>query len=466
MADDILIVDDEKDIRALLGMMLEDEGYDVTTASNANEARTALLANPPKLAILDIWMRESDMDGIELLEWVKSVYPQLPVLMISGHGTIETAVQAIRLGAYDFIEKPFKEARLLMTVERALDNARLSIENNALRARVRDDLSAEIIGHSSSMRAVRQSIAKVAPTASRVLIGGPNGSGKELAARAIHAASARGHEQFIVANCARLATERVDVELFGAENLQSHRRVVGLFEQAHRGTLYFDEICDLPVETQGKIVRAVNEQRFRRVGGNSEVTVDVRVISASSKDLPTEIREGRLREDLYYRLGVVPLTIPPLANRREDIPLLAKYFAKRLAQNLGVRPIQFSDEVFAALQSYDWPGNVRQIQNIIETMLIMAPAERDLPVGLDLLPAEIQNLSRNTTGAGLDTFMALPLRGARELFEKQYLETQLSRFDGNISRMAVFIGMERSALHRKMKALDISANLQDEESKA
>jgi len=299
-----------------------------------------------------------------------------------------------------------------------------------------------------------------------VLIGGPNGSGKELAARAIHAASERGHEQFIVANCARLATERVDVELFGAENLQTHRRVVGLFEQAHRGTLYFDEICDLPVETQGKIVRAVNEQRFRRVGGNSEVTVDVRVISASSKDLPTEIREGRLREDLYYRLGVVPLTIPPLANRREDIPLLAKYFAKRLAQNLGVRPIQFSDEVFAALQSYDWPGNVRQIQNVVENMLIMAPAERDLPAGLDLLPAEIQNLSRKATGAGLDSFMALPLRGARELFEKQYLETQLSRFDGNISRMAVFIGMERSALHRKMKALDISANLQDEESKA
>ena len=466
MAEDILIVDDEKDIRALLGMILEDEGYDVTTASNANEARARLLANPPKLAIFDIWIRESDMDGIELLGWVRSVYPQLPVLMISGHGTIETAVQAIRLGAYDFIEKPFKETRLLMTVERALDNARLSRENNALRARVRDDLSAEIIGHSSAMRVVRQSIAKVAPTASRVLISGPNGSGKELAARAIHAASERGQEQFVVANCARLANERVDVELFGAENLQSHRRVVGLFEQAHRGTLYFDEICDLPVETQGKIVRAVNEQRFRRVGGNSEVTVDVRVISASSKDLSVEIRDGRLRQDLYYRLGVVPLMIPALANRREDIPLLTKYFAKRLAQNLGVRPLQFSDEVFAALQSYAWPGNVRQIQNVIETMLIMAPADRKQPVGLDLLPAEIHNLSLNATGTGLDAFMVLPLRGARELFEKQYLETQLSRFDGNISRMAVFIGMERSALHRKLKSLDISANLQDKDSKA
>ena len=462
MADDILIVDDEKDIRSLLSMTLEDEGYATLQAANADEARTALLAQPPKLAILDIWMRDSDMDGIELLEWVKSIYPTLPVLMISGHGTIETAVQAIRLGAYDFIEKPFKEARLLMMLERALDNARLARENIELRARIDDGEAPELIGNSAVMRKIRQSIEKIAPTASRVLIKGPSGSGKELAARSIHSQSDRRQERFVVANCARLSTERVDAELFGAESLQSHRRVVGLFEQAHRGTLYFDEICDLPLETQGKIVRAVNEQRFRRVGGNSEVVVDVRVISASSRDLSSEISAGRLREDLYYRLGVVPLSMPSLAHRSEDIPVLAKYFTNRIAKHVGVKPIRLSDEIFAAMRSYDWPGNVRQMHNVIETLLIMAPGDRNQPVGLDLLPAEIQNISRFGAHSDLEQLMALPLRGAREEFEREYLETQLQRFHGNISRMATFIGMERSALHRKMKSLEIATDLQEE----
>jgi len=466
VADDILIVDDEKDIRALLSMMLVDEGYEVSQLANAEAARKALLAQPPKLAIFDIWMRDSDMDGIELLEWLKSVHPNVAVLMISGHGTIETAVQALQLGAYDFIEKPFKETRLLMTVERALTNARLTQENTDLRARVRDDLDAELIGNSAVIRSIRQSVEKIAPTASRVLISGPSGSGKELVARSIHAQSSRSHERFVVANCARLATERVDAELFGAESLQSHRRIIGLFEQAHRGTLYFDEICDLPLETQGKIVRAVNEQRFRRVGGNVEVSVDVRVISASSRDLSAEISAGTLREDLYYRLGVVPLTMPSIASRREDIPALAKYFSNSLAQHLGVKAIQLGDDVFAALQAYDWPGNVRQIRNVIETLLIMAPPDRAVPVGLDLLPAEIQNLSGAKNLSGMETLLALPLRGAREAFERQYLETQLNRFDGNISRMAVFIGMERSALHRKMKALGITTHLQNEDKEA
>ena len=462
MADDILIVDDEKDIRALLSMILEDEGYATLQVANAEAAREAILAQPPKLAILDIWMRDSDMDGIELLEWIKSVYPGLPILMISGHGTIETAVQAIQLGAYDFIEKPFKEARLLMTLERALDNARLTQENVELRARVNADTSSELIGNSPIMRAIRHSIEKIAPTASRVLINGPSGSGKEMAARAIHAQSDRSRERFVVANCARLSSDRVDAELFGAESLQSHRRVVGLFEQAHRGTLYFDEVCDLPLETQGKIVRAVNEQRFRRVGGNTEVAVDVRVISASSKDLVCEINEGRLREDLYYRLGVVPLAMPSLAERRDDIPLLAKQITNLIAKQNGVKPIKLSDEIFAAMQGYDWPGNIRQLHNVIETLLIMAPADHDQPISLGLLPAEIQNISRQNMVSGMEQLMALPLRGAREEFEREYLVTQLRRFGGNISRMAVFIGMERSALHRKMKALDIVSDLQEE----
>ena len=463
MATDILIVDDERDIRSLISMTLKDEGYATKQAAGAAEARNLLLSEPPKLAILDIWMRESDMDGLELLEWSKSIYPDLPILMISGHGTIETAVQAIRNGAYDFIEKPFKEERLLMMVARALESAKLTRENIELRAQMTDGAAPELIGKSPVMRGIRQSIDKIAPTASRVLVNGPSGSGKELAARCIHNKSDRKDERFVVANCARLASERVDAELFGSESLQSHRRVVGLFEQAHKGTLYFDEICDLPLETQGKIVRAVNEQRFRRVGGNTEVVVDVRVISASSRDLAAEISAGRLREDLYYRLGVVPLTMPPLAQRREDIPLLAKHFTALVAKRLGVLPFKLSDEVLAAMQGYSWPGNVRQIHNVIETMLILAPTERNEPIDLDLLPAEIHNVVRSGGESEMDTLMGLPLRGAREEFERAYLVTQLHRFDGNVSRVATFIGMERSALHRKLKALNIASDYQEGE---
>ena len=465
MATDILIVDDERDIRSLISMTLEDEGYATKQAAGAAEARNLLLSEPPKLAILDIWMRDSDMDGLELLEWSKSIYPDLPILMISGHGTIETAVQAIRNGAYDFIEKPFKEERLLMTVARALESAKLARENNELRSKMTDGATPELVGKSAVLRGIRQSIDKIAPTASRVLVNGPSGSGKELAARCIHNKSDRRDERFVVANCARLASERVDAELFGSESLQSHRRVVGLFEQAHKGTLYFDEICDLPLETQGKIVRAVNEQRFRRVGGNTEVVVDVRVISASSRDLAAEMSAGRLREDLYYRLGVVPLTMPPLAQRREDIPLLAKHFTALVAKRLGVLPFKISDEVLAAMQGYSWPGNVRQIHNVIETMLILAPNDRNEPIVLDLLPAEIHNVTRSGDETEMDTLMGLPLRGAREEFERAYLVTQLHRFDGNVSRVASFIGMERSALHRKLKALNIASDYQEGERK-
>ena len=465
MATDILIVDDERDIRSLISMTLEDEGYATKQAAGAAEARNLLLSEPPKLAILDIWMRDSDMDGLELLEWSKSIYPDLPILMISGHGTIETAVQAIRNGAYDFIEKPFKEERLLMMVARALESAKLARENTELRAKMTDGVAPELVGKSAVMRGIRQSIDKIAPTASRLLVNGPSGSGKELAARCIHNKSDRRDERFVVANCARLASERVDAELFGSESLQSHRRVVGLFEQAHKGTLYFDEICDLPLETQGKIVRAVNEQRFRRVGGNTEVVVDVRVISASSRDLAAEISSGRLREDLYYRLGVVPLTMPPLAQRREDIPLLAKHFTALVAKRLGVLPFKISDEVLAAMQGYSWPGNVRQIHNVIETMLILAPNDRNEPIDLDLLPAEIHNVTRSSGETEMDMLMGLPLRGAREEFERAYLVTQLHRFDGNVSRVASFIGMERSALHRKLKALNIASDYQEGERK-
>ena len=292
-----------------------------------------------------------------------------------------------------------------------------------------------------------------------MLINGPNGSGKELAARLIHHKSDRKDARFVAANCARLASERVDAELFGSENLQSNRRIVGLFEQAHKGTLYFDEICDLPLETQGKIVRAITEQRFRRVGGNTEVTVDVRIISASSRDLAAKISEGALREDLYYRLGVVPLKMPALAERRDDIPRLAKFFAKTVSRRLGMPVIRFSDEVLAAMQGYEWPGNVRQLLNTVENMVIMASPNGDNIVGLDALPAEIQNISHGSINSDMEGFWALPLRGAREEFERAYMAAQLVRFGGNISRMAVFVGMERSALHRKLKSLGVDGDL-------
>jgi len=454
-AGDILIVDDERDIRSLIGATLRDEGFSTMEAATAMEARDLLAAKPPGLAILDIWIRDSDMDGLELLEWVKGVYPDLPVLMISGHGTIETAVQAIRNGAYDFIEKPFKEDRLLLMVQRALEASRLVRENAELRAQVSGEGKPELVGVSSQIKSIRTAIDRIASTASRVLISGPNGSGKEMAARLIHFNSERSESRFIVANCARLAAERADVELFGSESLSSSRRIVGLFEQAHKGTLYFDEICDLPLETQGKIVRAVAEQRFRRIGGNQEVSVDVRVISASSLDLAGEISSGALREDLYYRLGVVPLNMPALAERPEDIPHLAKYFVDEVARRTGLLRIKLSDEVLAAMQGYHWPGNVRQMLNTIENMLIMAPPDRSIPVGLDALPAEIQNISHDDSNSGIQAVMALPLREARETFEKNYMTVQLRRFDGNVSRMAGFVGMERSALHRKLRSLDV-----------
>ena len=297
-AGDILIVDDERDIRLLIAATLRDEGFSTMEAASAGEARDLMASKPPGMAILDIWMRDSDMDGLELLDWVKGIYPDLPVLMISGHGTVETAVQAIRNGAYDFIEKPFKEDRLLLMVQRALESSRLSQENAELRARVSEESTPELVGVSQSVKSIRTAIERIAPTASRVLISGANGTGKERAARLIHHNSDRRESRFVVASCARLATDRSEVDLFGSDNLNNNRRIVGLFEQAHKGTLYFDEICDLPLETQGKIVRAVTEQRFRRVGGHQEVSVDVRVISASSKDLASEIAVGNVREDL------------------------------------------------------------------------------------------------------------------------------------------------------------------------
>ena len=454
---EILIVDDEKDIRSLIAFTLEDEGFTTVQAANAAEARDIISSRPPSCIILDIWMRDSDMDGLEVLSWCHDFYPVVPVLMISGHGTIETAVQAIQKGAHDFIEKPFKAERLLLTVKRALQQSRLTRENALLRARAGTKVLSAMIGQSSSIRQLQTSLERVAPTSSRVLITGPSGSGKETAARVVHQNSNRADGPFIVAHCARLTDTNADSALFGSEGGRTNRRVIGLFEQAHKGTLYFDEICDLPLDTQSKLIRAVTEQHFRRVGGSHPVTTDVRVISASSHNLSEAMAASHLREDLYYRLGVVSVAVPPLSARREDIAVLARHFVSEFAVLLGCSPAKLGEDLLNAMRSYSWPGSVRQLRNVIETIMIMSDKSDDEPLGVDALPREITSADNDDVSL-LHRNLSLPLREARESFEIEYMRAQLERFDGNISHMAKFIGMERSALHRKLKTLGLTAS--------
>ena len=458
MNEEILVVDDEPDIRSLISLTLEDEGFLTVQAANAAEARAVITSRPPSCIILDIWMRDSDMDGLEVLSWCQNLYPEVPILMISGHGNVETAVQAIQKGAHDFIEKPFKAERLLLTVRRALQQSRLTRENAELREKSDAPEKVELIGQSAQVKQLRATIEKVAPTSSRILITGPTGSGKEVVARLIHAQSERKDGPFVVAHCARIGAENADTELFGSEILASGRRIVGLFEQAHRGTLYFDELCDLPLDTQSRLVRAVAEQTFRRVGGTDQVVTDVRIISASSEDLVGAIEAGGLKEDLYYRLGVISMSVPGLAMRREDISLLAEYFVEDSARRLGRPPVKLGNDLLNAMRSYDWPGSVRQLRNVIETILILNEKPEQGGVTLDALPAEL--LSSPVEGANqiLQQSLSLPLREARELFEREYMVSQLQKFEGNISQMAKFIGMERSALHRKLKSLKVETS--------
>jgi two-component system nitrogen regulation response regulator NtrX len=457
MAHDVLVVDDETDIRSLICGILNDEGYATRGAASSAEALAAMRARRPSLVILDIWLQGSELDGLEILKIVRRDTPDVPVLMISGHGTIETAVAAIKIGAYDFIEKPFKTDRLLLFVERAIEAARLKRENEELRLRTGGD--EELIGGSAKMSQLRQLIDRVAPTGSRVLISGPPGAGKEVVARLVHKRSRRVEGPFVVLNSARLAPERFEIELFGAEAGAAgpdSPRTRGLFEQAHGGTLFLDEVSDMPLETQGKIVRALQDHTFDRVGGG-KVTVDVRVVASTSRELPLEIAATRFREDLFYRLAVVPIAVPPLIERREDIPMLASHLMQRAAAAARIVARRFGDDALAALQAHDWPGNVRQLRNVIEWLLIMAPGEALQPIRADMLPAEIGATAPSVArGDRAAEMMSLPLRDAREMFERDYLLAQVSRFGGNISRTAAFIGMERSALHRKLKSLGLS----------
>ena len=453
MASDILVVDDEADIRDLVAGILADEGYAVRTANDAESALAAVRARKPALILLDIWMAGGGMDGLELLDVVKALDPDLPVIMISGHGNIETAVSAIKRGAYEFLEKPFKSDRLLLVVERALETTNLRRENRRLRAQA---ITPEgLMGRSVAAQQLRQLIAKLAGANSRVLISGPPGSGKETVARLIHGASPRSRGEFVAISAAGMTPERMDMELFGHEGDTGRTAKIGVFERAHAGTLYLDEVADMPRETQSRILRVLVEQRFRRVEGDADVQVDVRVISSTSKDLRGEIDAGRFREDLFHRLNVVPVNVPGLSERREDIPELIEDFIQRIAEASGMPRRTLADDALATLQVRAWPGNLRQLRNNIERLLILASGAPSEPITADMLPPEAE-VASSSAGIGADRIIALPLREAREVFEREYLSAQMLRFSGNISRTAAFIGMERSALHRKLKSLGLS----------
>jgi two-component system nitrogen regulation response regulator NtrX len=458
MALDILIVDDERDIRELVAGVLSDEGYECRTAGDSTSALAAVDERRPSLVLLDVWLHGSPMDGLEVLDEIKKREPELPVIIFSGHGNIDTAVSAVGRGAVDFIEKPFEAEKLLLLVQRATETERLRRENTRLREGIAR--GEEFTGNSVAINAVRATLKRVATTGSRVMISGPGGSGKEVAARLLHAWSNRADHAFVIVNSARITPERFEQELFGEE---ADGKLVrpGLLELADGGTLYLDEVADMPLSTQARILRVLTEQSFVRVGGNRQIAVDVRVVSSSSRDLTSEMEQKNFREDLFYRLNVVPVAIPSLAERRDDIPALADHFFTRYAAEQGIPPPEISVDAIAALQAYDWPGNVRQLRNVVERTVILTPRDRLTTVEADMLPSEVTG-GRLSGGTGISAMMGVPLREARESFEREYLTIQIRRFSGNISKTASFIGMERSALHRKLKLLGMGERRDEE----
>ncbi len=459
MALDILIVDDERDIRDLVAGVLSDEGYECRTAGDSLSALDAIDQRRPSLVLLDVWLHGSPMDGLEVLDAIKAREPELPVIVFSGHGNIDTAVSAIGRGAVDFLEKPFEAEQLLHLVGRATETERLRRENAQLRQGFTN--SDEFTGNSPAINQVRATIKRIANTGSRLLISGPAGAGKEVAARLLHSWSSRAACAFVSVNSARITPERFEEELFG-EEADGNLLRPGLLEKADGGTLYFDEVADMPLSTQARILRVLTEQAFVRVGGNRQIRVDVRVVSSTSRDLELEIAEGRFREDLFYRLNVVPISVPLLSDRREDIPALVNHFFARYARDQGIQPPEVGDEAMTVLQAYEWPGNVRQLRNVVERTVILAPRERLERIEVDMLPAELFS-ERLQGDSRMSALMGVPLREARENFEREYLKVQIRRFSGNISKTAGFIGMERSALHRKLKLLGMGERREEEE---
>lgn len=455
MAADILVVDDENDIRQLVSGILQDEGYSTRTASDSDSALSAITARRPHLVFLDIWLQGSRLDGLQLLDTIVQQHPEVPVVMISGHGNIETAVAAIKRGAYDFIEKPFKADRLVLVADRALENSRLKREVKTLKQLA--PLLSSVIGQSPPINQLRQIIEKVAPTNSRILIVGPSGAGKELAARTLHRLSARAEAPFVAINAAAITPELMEVELFGVDEATgTQSRKIGALEEANGGTVFIDEIADMPRETQNKILRVLVDQTFQRVGGSAKISVDVRIISSTARNIEGEIAAGKFREDLYHRLSVVPIRVPSLAERREDIPHLVEYFMDQISQSTGLPKRTIGPDAMAVLQLHDWPGNVRQLRNNVERLMILAGGDVDVPITADMLPQDVGSMVPAMPGGnGGEQIMGLPLREAREVFEREYLVAQINRFSGNISRTSEFVGMERSALHRKLKALGI-----------
>ena len=455
MPHDILIVDDEADIRELVAGILEDEGFGTRTARDSDTAIAEVTNRRPSMVFLDIWLQGSKLDGLQLLDVIKQDHADVPVVMISGHGNIETAVAAIKKGAYDFIEKPFKADRLILVANRALETSRLKREVKELKQLA--PVSTSMVGHSPSMNQLRQTVERAAKANSRIMIVGPSGGGKELAARMLHGMSSRAEGPFVVINAAAIVPERMEVELFGVEQSNGeYQRKAGALEEAHGGTLFIDEVADMPRETQSKILRVLVDQTFQRVGGMTKVSVDVRIVSSTTRNLETEIAEGRFREDLYHRLSVVPIRVPPLSDRREDIPELVEHFMEQISLATGLPRRKIGADAMAVLQSHVWPGNVRQLRNNVERLMILAGGDPDATITADMLPQDVGSMvPAMPTGHNGEHIMGLPLREAREVFERDYLIAQISRFSGNISRTAEFVGMERSALHRKLKALGV-----------
>ena len=447
---DILIVDDERDIRELISDILQDEGFVTRLAGNSDDAMAAVNAEPPSLMILDIWLKDSRMDGIDILKAVKRDNPDVPVVIISGHGNVEIAVAAIKQGAYDFIEKPFNIDQLLVVIRRAMETSRLRRENQSLKRQ--DVTSSEMIGTSAAFRALISQLDKVTKSNGRVMLTGPAGSGKEVAARYIHAESARASAPFVTVNCAGIEPDRMEEMLFGRENAERGVEP-GLLEQAHGGVVYFDEVADMPLGTQSKILRVLVDQQFTRVGGSDKVRVDLRVVSSTNKDLDAAIKDETFRQELFHRLNVVPIAVPSLEERREDIPLLADHFVAEMHKSQGLPQRELSEDAIALMQTMIWPGNVRQLKNLVERVLILGDGTG--PIEARELPGEEDHGEEDGRVVLSGALATLPLREAREAFEREYLLTQINRFGGNISRTANFVGMERSALHRKLKSLGV-----------